>query len=245
MVDALRSLSAWTDGTARLSTPRRSSHVFAGRRIFMAVRIPSSSRAVPDSVKRVTRMGLRMGPPRTRPDPERRRGLRLTHRSDRRSPSAEARHRGDPVDLAACPAALADRRFECFVFPDLLHLVPEPTRVVRTLLPLLAHGGSVVVSVPNLTDLNSRRRWLVGRVQRKNPPVVVNAHFGYRLLDRYDRVGTHRTSIKMVRNWLSDAGLSVAEVRLSVPARRRRYQRRAPAFAESLLADRIIVRATP
>jgi 2-polyprenyl-3-methyl-5-hydroxy-6-metoxy-1,4-benzoquinol methylase len=159
---------------------------------------------------------------------------------------ARAEQRGVELlcaDMNEAPTILSGRRFDCIVFSEILHLVQNPVSVVKLFEPLLDASGSVVVSVPNLGDLNTRRRSLMGRLRRAHEPVAMPADFSYRLVHRFDRAGAHRTSTRRVRRWLRDAGFAVDAVYRSVPTRRQRY-RRLPWLTDELLAEHLVVRAS-
>jgi len=55
------------------------------------------------------------------------------------------------VDLAALPSLPYPRGyFDCITFADVLEHLPDPQAIVRHLLPYLARGGTVAVSLPNV-----------------------------------------------------------------------------------------------
>ncbi len=71
---------------------------------------------------------------------------------------------GDIESLAAADA-LADERYDCIVFADVLEHLRDPWSVVRWASQRVAPGGSMVVSVPNVRHAKTfwtlavRRRW--------------------------------------------------------------------------------------
>ncbi len=72
--------------------------------------------------------------------------------------AARARERLDVVvEGSVLDAALpfADGEFDLVVFADVLEHLPDPDAALRRCIPLLADGGAVVVSVPNM------RFWLI------------------------------------------------------------------------------------
>ncbi len=68
-------------------------------------------------------------------------------------------------DAAAVVPELAGERFDCIVLNDVLEHVLEPEQLLTMLRPLVAVGGCVVASVPNIrhftavTDLVFRGKW--------------------------------------------------------------------------------------
>jgi SAM-dependent methyltransferase len=127
--------------------------------------------------------------------------------------------------LDEASTALGGRRFGCVVLPDLLHLVAEPAAVVRRFLPHLDHGGSLVVSVPNV-------RWpsLARRLRRTGP-----------VTRGFECSGVHATSRSSVARWLRGTGLAPVEV-AALPGRRRLPQPFA-SLAAPVVAGGFVVRA--
>ncbi|MEM9036860.1 MAG: class I SAM-dependent methyltransferase [Actinomycetota bacterium] len=97
---------------------------------------------------------------------------------------------------------LAHRRFDCVVLADLLHLVDDPRAVIERFRPLIAPGGSLVISVPNVWWPTQLRR-----LRRRGPRT-----------QGFARSGVHATHRRTVSRWLSSSPLEVVETR-SLPGR--------------------------
>lgn len=69
--------------------------------------------------------------------------------------AAAARPHYDRVLVGTYPEVLVgvDRRFDCIVFNDVLEHMVDPWAALRSTLPWLAPGGSVVASIPNVRNV--------------------------------------------------------------------------------------------
>jgi len=90
--------------------------------------------------------------------------------------------------------------FDVVVFGDVLEHLRDPLPVLRQARPLLAEGGLVVVSVPNIAHGSIRLALLQGRFEYQPTGLLDNTHL---------RFFTLNTLEQLVR----DAGLLVVEVR--------------------------------
>lgn len=101
------------------------------------------------------------------------------------------------MDLAA---ELGDRTFDVIVCADILEHLPDPVDVLRRLLAHLRPGGSVVISVPNVTHGSLRLALLQGRWQYTPTGLLDSTHI---------RFFTRRSLTQTLR----DAGLVGVDVR--------------------------------
>ncbi|MFS0706144.1 class I SAM-dependent methyltransferase [Cellulomonas sp. 179-A 9B4 NHS] len=101
------------------------------------------------------------------------------------------------MDLAA---ELGDRTFDVIVCADVLEHLPDPVDVLRRLLAHLRPGGSVVVSVPNVTHGSLRLALLQGRWQYTPTGLLDSTHI---------RFFTRRSLTEALR----DAGLVGVDLR--------------------------------
>jgi 2-polyprenyl-3-methyl-5-hydroxy-6-metoxy-1,4-benzoquinol methylase len=101
------------------------------------------------------------------------------------------------VDRGVPPLA-AD--FDAVVCGDVLEHLADPARALAGLVALLAPGGHVVVSVPNIAHLWIRLSLLAGRFDYAERGILDRTHL---------RFFTRRTFVAFLR----DAGLTVAELR--------------------------------
>jgi 2-polyprenyl-3-methyl-5-hydroxy-6-metoxy-1,4-benzoquinol methylase len=78
-----------------------------------------------------------------------------------RTAAYAAARTGAPVHrVNAQTLALEGRTFGAVVLTDVLEHIPEPTRLLRALAPLVARGGVVAVKVPNGAAQWVKERWL-------------------------------------------------------------------------------------
>ena len=97
------------------------------------------------------------------------------------------------TDFSGARTALAKERFDCILFSNVLHLVEKPAELLGQFSELLAPGGTVVVSAPNVTMTR-----LLARRYRFGTAAIPKG---------YDKSGMHATTAPRVRNWLRKAGL--------------------------------------
>jgi SAM-dependent methyltransferase len=121
-------------------------------------------------------------------------------------------------------AQLAGERFDCILVSNVLHLVPNPVRLLSQISELLQSGGVVIVTVPNLSYLGTRWRRI------KRDPV-------YSSFGNFDRSGVHRSSWGTVRAWAKRAGLTIRETNAVIPESVRKRANFLSGVGKSLLAE--------
>lgn len=104
-----------------------------------------------------------------------------------------------PPDFDEARHSLQGERFDCILFPDVLHHVPDPVSVLTTFLPMLKKDGAVIVSVPDFHHPSVLWKRLRGEIPRPNVG-------GPRSFDRY---GIQFTTRRMLSGWLKACGLRV------------------------------------
>jgi len=129
------------------------------------------------------------------------RGWRVT--AIERDPAQAARARGkcDEVvvaDLASAAARLAGP-FDAIVYGDVLEHLSDPLAALRALNGVLAGGGVVIVSVPNVAHLWVRLQLLAGRFEYADRGILDRTHL---------RFFTRRTLLAL----LAEGGLAVEEL---------------------------------
>ena len=127
----------------------------------------------------------------------------------------------------AALSQLSDQRFDCVLVSNLLHLLPDPSRLLSSLAKLLNADGVMVVTIPNLSNLSVLWR----RIRRA---------YGYTMLSSYERIGTHLTSSRMLLRWLRRSNLRAKTIiPIIAPWGKRAYRtlgnRLADLFAEEFL----------
>ena len=93
-----------------------------------------------------------------------------------------------------------DRRFEVIVFGDVLEHLRDPMPTLRQARGLLAPGGYVVISLPNISHGDVRMSLLLGRFPYSNVGLLDHTHLRF-----FTR--------ESLRGFLSDAGFIATEVR--------------------------------
>ncbi len=101
-------------------------------------------------------------------------------------------------------SSLQGRRFDCVVVLDLLHLIPEPSDLLKRLAGLVADPGCIVASVPNMAQV--RMLW---KKWKGNGDLIPAAG--------YETTGLHATSYWRIRSWFQTAGLAVKSVNSTPP----------------------------
>ena len=101
------------------------------------------------------------------------------------------------VELDGLP--FPDASFDAVIFADVLEHLVDPWRVLRRAAQLLAPGGVVVASIPNVQNLDVIRRLLRGR-------------FDYRERGILDRGHLRFFTLHSIRELFAQAGLTLAHV---------------------------------
>ena len=94
-------------------------------------------------------------------------------------------------------------QFDALVFGDVLEHLRDPLAVLRRARPLLARGGCVVISVPNIAHGAARLALLKGRWE-------------YRQLGLLDTTHLRFFTLASLREMLREAGLAAVEVRRTI-----------------------------
>jgi SAM-dependent methyltransferase len=118
--------------------------------------------------------------------------------------------------------AFGRSRFDVIVLSDILEHITDPLDVLSRHLPLLAPGGHVLISLPNIAIWNVRFALLFGRFEYTDTGTLDRTHM---------RCFTRRS----LRQFLADAGLGITASRITpgiarpfVPLVKSIYSRRAP-----------------
>jgi 2-polyprenyl-3-methyl-5-hydroxy-6-metoxy-1,4-benzoquinol methylase len=106
------------------------------------------------------------------------------------------------ADVEACNLveAFGPGSFDVIVFGDVLEHLRDPLPVLRQARPLLAAGGTVVASVPNIAHGSIRLALLQGRFEYQPTGLLDHTHLRFFTLDTLEQL-------------FRDAGLVAAEVR--------------------------------
>lgn len=116
--------------------------------------------------------------------------------------------------------------FDVLVFGDVLEHLTDPLTVLRRAVPLLRPGGSVVVSVPNITHAAVRLSLLKGE-------------FEYRELGLLDRTHVHFFTRESLRRTVREAGLVPVDIRRTTAGFFETEIRVDPADVDPALVERL------
>jgi colanic acid/amylovoran biosynthesis protein len=128
-------------------------------------------------------------------------------------------------------AKIESERFDCIVANNILHLFPEPGKLLFSLSGLLASGGIILVTVPNLQQLPV---WW-NRISR-NP--------AYANLSSFEHAGLHVTSYRKIRKWFAAAGLQMRRAAPVIPKRAERVYGMAGKWSRWCLASEFLIAGT-
>ena len=110
--------------------------------------------------------------------------------------AANAEARGVEIvygDAEQARKKLDGERFDCILFSNVLHLVPNPVQWLASFAELLSPDGRLIASAPNLSRLRSiARRMRLGKAT--NPK-------------DYESSGMHPSTGRILRRWFRQAGL--------------------------------------
>jgi 2-polyprenyl-3-methyl-5-hydroxy-6-metoxy-1,4-benzoquinol methylase len=96
------------------------------------------------------------------------------------------------------------RSFDCILFSNIIHLVPDPGAILSLFQWLLSEKGAVILSVPKISAFLAY--WW--RLRRDE----LFLDFG-----GYESTGVHPTSRRTIRRWFGEAGMSLESI-VEVPS---------------------------
>jgi 2-polyprenyl-3-methyl-5-hydroxy-6-metoxy-1,4-benzoquinol methylase len=127
---------------------------------------------------------------------------------------------------------ISTEHFDCVLLLGVLHLLPQPEKVLSQLEALMSPGSVIFATVPNMAQLPILWRRLTG--QR-----------GFRHLGNYERTGTQFTSSRTVRRWFEQSKLRIKNVVPIVPLRVKRWATiSSKTISENLLASELLFTVT-
>jgi 2-polyprenyl-3-methyl-5-hydroxy-6-metoxy-1,4-benzoquinol methylase len=131
-------------------------------------------------------------------------------------------------DFATARHQLEEQRFDCILFINVLHLLPDPEAVLSSFSELLSANGVVIIATPNFANAVSYWRRLTGDPHHKQ-------------LGNYDKSGLHLTSPGLLEEWFSQIGLKqVANCHIPFE-RTRRIESILPEALAMLLSSELVV----
>lgn len=233
-LDFLRQIEALLD----IGNQKRSSTVllngqtsvtrFQWSKSYYELLSPEVLALIPSSVRRILSFGCGWGAPEAELA---RKGISVTAVPLDSVIGACAESRGIEVVYGEPERALerlSGRLFEGILISNLLHLAPEPDRLLASLSKLLSPEGVVIASVPNLAQA----------------PVLLKRMIPgsfFRSLGSYRRARMHMTSDRKIRHWFARAGLRVMKMVPSIPKRGQRLHDLLGGVSERWLASDFLV----
>jgi len=134
-------------------------------------------------------------------------------------------------DLSSARRDLADRKFDCLLLSNVLHLVPNPVDALSSYASLLSDGGVAIAVAPNMAGLQATWKLLLG-----------DGSFSAR--GGYEKTGVHRVSRRILESWFRSAGMKIVkieEITHMDPERSTKVRRIASRLPASWMADEFVV----
>jgi 2-polyprenyl-3-methyl-5-hydroxy-6-metoxy-1,4-benzoquinol methylase len=131
-------------------------------------------------------------------------------------------------DFGTARQSLAGRKFDCLLFLDVLHLIPEPAHILKVFSELLTNDGVVITVIPNVSRLRAARRKYTGEASLWD-------------LNDYQQTGVHLTSRKTLRDWYKKAGLQVEKTLTALTKRGQEINRLTLGMSDVVFATEFTV----
>jgi 2-polyprenyl-3-methyl-5-hydroxy-6-metoxy-1,4-benzoquinol methylase len=123
---------------------------------------------------------------------------------------------------------IGERRFDCLLLSNVLHLAPDPSAMLAECAELLSHDGRCVILVPNLGSIRSR----MGKWRRDKR---------YLAIGDYTVSGTRQIGRGMLARWMKAAGLQVEKSHCLFADRQAKLSRMTLHAGDDLLASEFLV----
>jgi len=118
--------------------------------------------------------------------------------------------------------------YDCLIFPDVLHLVENPMQLIRKFSNYLTKGGELILSLPNLGEVHTRWRMLVGDKQ-------------YSSIGDFEKSHIQLSNLKNVKYWLEKCQFRIKELDNSrLSPKRKKYSK---IFGEQAFVKDFYIRA--
>jgi SAM-dependent methyltransferase len=136
-----------------------------------------------------------------------------------------------PGDFTSARRRLADRKFDCLLLCNVLHLVPNPADLLSSYASLLSDGGAAIVVTPNMARLPANLKSLRGYPN-------VAAWGGL------EKTGVHPVSRRILQGWVGSAGMKIQKI-VRLPRKRSTKVRQiASRLLGSWMANELVAVAT-
>jgi 2-polyprenyl-3-methyl-5-hydroxy-6-metoxy-1,4-benzoquinol methylase len=133
-------------------------------------------------------------------------------------------------DFRAAAEKLGNQTFDCILFLNMLHLVPDPVEVLTLFRGAMHENSVMLIQSPNMQSVPELWR----RVRYPHR---------YRGLGRFDQSGVHVTGVGKVGDWCRGSGLTV-DRNIGLLHKRARFMRGRSEFAELMMSLSFISVAT-
>jgi 2-polyprenyl-3-methyl-5-hydroxy-6-metoxy-1,4-benzoquinol methylase len=146
-----------------------------------------------------------------------------------------ARQRGVstlPPDFKMARRQLEGSRFDCILFWDTLHRLPDPVAILRDYVPLLEPSGTLILTMPNFDHVSVL-------LKRLRSQLCLSAK------DPYKTYGLHLTRYPKVKRWLRQARLQTWTWDATVAPRFKQIDRISFGVLRRFLVKNIAVSARP
>ena len=142
-----------------------------------------------------------------------------------------------PSNFEAAMKRLRCEKFNCILFLDVLHHLPDPILVIKTFLNLLPQNDVLIISVPNFHYPSRRLKRLLGQVGYSKALCLPN----------FQEYKIHFTTKRMLSSWLENCGLEVISSNYYVGPRYEALNRITFGWLKSNLSENIVIlaRRTP
>ncbi|HEY8333384.1 MAG TPA: methyltransferase domain-containing protein [Tardiphaga sp.] len=133
-------------------------------------------------------------------------------------------------DFRAAAEKLRDRTFDCVLFLNMLHLVPDPVEVLSLFRGTMHDTSVMIIQSPNMRSVPEMWR-------------RIRYFHRYRGLGSFARSGVHITGAGKVEDWCGRSRLTVDRT-IGLPHRHVRFMRGRGGFAQLLMSPNFISVAT-
>jgi SAM-dependent methyltransferase len=123
---------------------------------------------------------------------------------------------------------MGGKQFDYILALNILHLTPDPIRLLASLRKLVAPGGTFIATLPNLSELSVHWHQIM-------------RHPGYIDFGKFDRTGIHKTSLRLINKWFAAAGFRVRDTIPSIPKRAQFPNRLLGKMSNRWLSEEFIV----
>lgn len=129
-------------------------------------------------------------------------------------------------DFHAATGKLGSRTFDCILFMNILHLIPDPVEILSRFRGVMHEMSVMIIQSPNMRSIPEL--WRRARYSRR-----------YRGLGRFEQSGVHITGVGKIEDWCGKSGLSV-ERHVGLLHKRARFMRGRAEFAELMMSPNFI-----